>query len=599
MKFSEIYKELIDKKFFEHREFIERSLETIEKGIRERKSIIIRAPPGIGKTMITYISTLCLLRECSDDFYNVIHVIPTRSLIDDLYRRSIDLFNKIIDKECMKEVGRKIVTRQYGGVHEAHYLAGILVYTTYDTYFYNIMKMPLREIKKIYEGRSYGHYEIPRASVYSSLNIFDETHLILEESDEVRIADMFNTIFLHLSNIKVPHIIMTATMSTKILGKITNGLSRYGGVEFIDYSKYDYHKDSFYQREIEKTFEPLDANNVFINIQEYGIEKIIDLTGKILERVSNTSGGKIALITNTISRAKTFYRILRERFSRGDVILLTSRFTAKDKQDKLKKILGEEKILLISTQVIEVGVDASFDVIITELSPPSSLIQRMGRLARGEKKLGLWSIYYDQTTIEKGSGIYSPEMTRCSMRIIKDLIRDERKINWHLPETSEKQIVGYMNLLDPCWENINITPAYDTYVWEILEKPTITSEQVLRLNIYPRDENLCSLYIGNDIPSHLEELYEESLSRMIPVPCRTASEYINILRKRSYDIYVISYDPYREEILLQHVDDDILRKLYEIFDKPLKLITSNILGMTIPEEYYEGGLYGEGLKDVN
>jgi CRISPR/Cas system-associated endonuclease/helicase Cas3 len=388
-------------------------------------------------------------------------------------------------------------------------------------------------------------------------------------------------------------------MSTKILDRITDGLSRYGGVEFIDYSKYDYHKDSFYQREIEKTFEPLVANNVFINIQEYGIEKIIDQAGEILERVSHISGGKIALITNTISRAKTFYRISRERFSRGNVILLTSRFTAKDKQEKLKKILGEEKILLISTQVIEVGVDASFDVIITELSPPSSLIQRMGRLARGEKKLGLWSIYYDQTTIEKGSGIYSPEMIRCSMRIIKDLIRDERKINWHLPETSEKQIVGYMNLLDPCWENINITPAYDTYVWEILEKPTITSEQVLRLNIYPRDENLCSLYIGNDIPSHLEELYEESLSRMIPVPCRTASEYINILRKRSYDVYVISYDPYREEILLQHVDDDILRKLYEIFDKPLKLITSNILGITIPEEYYEGGLYGEGLKDVN
>jgi len=61
-------------------------------------------------------------------------------------------------------------------------------------------------------------------------------------------------------------------------------------------------------------------------------------------------------------------------------ILIHSKFSKKDRIDKVNKI--NEAKLVVSTQVIEAGIDTSFDVLITEASPSHNLIQRAGRVAR-------------------------------------------------------------------------------------------------------------------------------------------------------------------------------------------------------------------------
>ncbi len=67
------------------------------------------------------------------------------------------------------------------------------------------------------------------------------------------------------------------------------------------------------------------------------------------------------------------------------LLILHSRFRAGDRQSTLLKMnsqLPVEGRILVSTQVIEAGVDISARTLITELAPWSSMVQRFGRCNR-------------------------------------------------------------------------------------------------------------------------------------------------------------------------------------------------------------------------
>ena len=83
--------------------------------------------------------------------------------------------------------------------------------------------------------------------------------------------------------------------------------------------------------------------------------------------------------------------------------LLHSRFYKVDRQEKEQwirdsfkapqKTYTGKRLIQIATQVIEVGVDATCDVLHTELAPAASLLQRAGRCARREHERGKVLIY--------------------------------------------------------------------------------------------------------------------------------------------------------------------------------------------------------------
>src|SRR5712692_10429976 len=68
-----------------------------------------------------------------------------------------------------------------------------------------------------------------------------------------------------------------------------------------------------------------------------------------------------------------------------DLVLIHSRFRPPDRVQKIKKLLessSEEGTLIVSTQVVEAGVDVSARTLFTELAPWPSLVQRFGRCNR-------------------------------------------------------------------------------------------------------------------------------------------------------------------------------------------------------------------------
>ena len=96
---------------------------------------------------------------------------------------------------------------------------------------------------------------------------------------------------------------------------------------------------------------------------------------------------KLLFVCNQVKRAQRLYMELHEKYPEVPSMLIHSRFKRGDRsrleQDlKEKYDKGTEACIVVSTQVVEVSLDISFDVMITECAPIDSLIQRFGRINR-------------------------------------------------------------------------------------------------------------------------------------------------------------------------------------------------------------------------
>ena len=133
----------------------------------------------------------------------------------------------------------------------------------------------------------------------------------------------------------------------------------------------------------------------------------------------------ILVILNTIQDTKDLYNELSDQ---SQVFLLNTHFTPEDRLDKIEKVkqlLRSEKVILISTQLIEAGVDIDFPVVYRDLCPLPSLIQSAGRCNRN-RNLDFGEVYLFRLMNAKGK--YSSELVyRNEAKLFLDFIRKEIK----------------------------------------------------------------------------------------------------------------------------------------------------------------------------
>ena len=108
------------------------------------------------------------------------------------------------------------------------------------------------------------------------------------------------------------------------------------------------------------------------------------LAKEVIEK--HQAGKQTIVVLNTIKRAVELYKELeslqKKEENPVETILLHSHFRPDDREKALNKALKNKDSILISTQVIEAGVDISSRVLFTELAPWASLVQRFGRCNR-------------------------------------------------------------------------------------------------------------------------------------------------------------------------------------------------------------------------
>jgi len=122
--------------------------------------------------------------------------------------------------------------------------------------------------------------------------------------------------------------------------------------------------------------------------------KFVALTPKTLSVAPSLDIGAVrgaapaltAVIYNTRRDASKFYHNAMElRKKYGEVIYLTSGIRKRDRLKQIRRIASAPRpggALVVSTQVLESGVDASFERMFREMAPLDSIVQAMGRLNR-------------------------------------------------------------------------------------------------------------------------------------------------------------------------------------------------------------------------
>lgn len=155
------------------------------------------------------------------------------------------------------------------------------------------------------------------------------------------------------------------------------------------------------------------------------------------------------VVCNTVQRAQTTYLELEEAIQSSgrsiELRLLHSRFSDQDRQDQgkeLPQLLGKEQwqqgsyqgkqdVIVVATQVVEVGLDISVETLHTEIAPVNSLIQRAGRCARFEQQRGRVIIYPIPLDDTGQPGSYRPYETRTC------------EATWQALKQFEGQIIGF------------------------------------------------------------------------------------------------------------------------------------------------------------
>ncbi|MGC9069354.1 MAG: CRISPR-associated helicase Cas3' [Thermoprotei archaeon] len=426
MGVSEAYLEVkayLDKQgFHSQRPFIDHVIDLLEK-YDPSKSLFINAPTGYGKT---FISMSIALDEYKNGYKSII-AYPLRSLIEDQKVK----FERFMDWKGLKE----IVGYRYMGNQSSPYLIHPVTLTTIDTLSLVALGLSPEDTRNIINeimGTNYGslgHYMFSWSSVYTSTIILDEVHLLYDSSKSLSFLASLIKINKDLENKLV---FMSATIPEKFIEK----LKIYSGN--LIYEKFDKTLDpNFFQERKEKNYK--------IEILKLTTENKLN---KIKELIEKEDFNKALIVFNTVEDAVNFYKLIQ-----GRKILIHSRFSLEDREEKVKEIKNlREKAIIIGTQAIEAGIDISSDLIISDIAPPNSLIQRFGRFLRQNEKKGKAYIWYEE-----------------------NILNDEKERYYKVYD--KKLVIDTLNYLEKHSDNINLHIDYDDFLNNIYkDEPEIDNK---------------------------------------------------------------------------------------------------------------------------
>ena len=119
---------------------------------------------------------------------------------------------------------------------------------------------------------------------------------------------------------------------------------------------------------------------------------------------------KVLLVCNRVQSAQYVFDLIKAKYPQIPAMLLHSRFKRGIRSQKENQLFGKNKegqstgqfntsdkaCLVVATQVIEVSLDISFDLMVTECAPLDCMIQRFGRIhrVRNEQTIGKFKPVY-------------------------------------------------------------------------------------------------------------------------------------------------------------------------------------------------------------
>lgn len=161
---------------------------------------------------------------------------------------------------------------------------------------------------------------------------------------------------------------------------------------------------------VEYYFNKFDRVNYNFNLDSQNFE---DFKKEFVDKISNDSKNDYLVVLNTINSSKELYEFIKDYYSVMDydiylddcngicyigddiqLIYLSNNIIPKHRLEKINAIKeSHRQSIVISTQLIEAGVDIDVDIIYRDLAPLDSLVQTAGRCNRsGNKEKGVVNV---------------------------------------------------------------------------------------------------------------------------------------------------------------------------------------------------------------
>lgn len=357
----------------------------------------INVPTGTGKTISVYGAAFRLSERIREEFGfvpNIIYSIPFMSVIDQNYEvlenilrnTSINTSSDLLLKHHSMSPIRYVDSeeKEYSN-YDARFLMenwqSTIVTTTFVQLFNALFKSGLNGIMHKFHRLS------------GSIIILDEVQAIPPEY-YLLIEDFFRIL---TENFNCFIITVTATRPLFL-----------EGIELVKNNK-----DIF-----ENMNRIVIENHTDKDVDLGAFEEIVE------EDIENNNEKSFLIIMNTVKSALNVYDYLKEsRIKKRKILYLSTEIIPVRRLEIINEIKdSSEKYILVSTQLIEAGVDLDFDIIYRDFAPLDCINQSAGRANRNAiKGKGVVKVYRIKNESNKylSSYIYSKALLEASYNILK------------------------------------------------------------------------------------------------------------------------------------------------------------------------------------
>ena len=356
----------------------------------------INLPTGSGKTL-TVLNTAFTLLKNDKSLKRIIYTLPFISIIDQTEK----ILNEILEKNNLDP-------KEYLTVH--HHLAEPeinigeenltgdraqfvienwdtpIVLTTFWQFFHSIITGDNANLRKFH-------------NIANSVIILDEI-----QSMPYKYWELVRVVLISLTELlNCKFILLTATMPLIFEPE-----------ETIELVPDNLRKDFFSQ------FKRYKIENIN-NLDDITIDELAE---KVYNDIEENPDKSFLFVFNTIRTSIEFFERLRDLFPDKDIIYLSTNILPIERKKRIKEIkknpIGK---IIVSTQLIEAGVDIDIDIVYRDFAPLDSIVQTAGRCNRNNKKgLGIVKLFKLKNDNDKYdySYIYSGLLINATLKALEE-----------------------------------------------------------------------------------------------------------------------------------------------------------------------------------